>query len=103
MAKATEEVLGQLHGKLAKAMMGALEDVVVTDSDTGEVLTTIPCTNPSLFTAIAKFLKDNEVTMQIEGNEALEQLKQRTEAARARRKLPDANITDIADAKAARR
>lgn len=73
MTKATDKALGELHGKLAKSMMKALEESdqaqILLDIYAEELPTEVAdfleqksSASPSLLTAITKFLKDNNIT-----------------------------------------
>lgn len=96
MTKATDRLLGELHGKLAKTMIAALEM-----SDTAEFLLQeygeeLPeavydflskntITNPALLTSISKFLKDNDITCAVEDNDEMSDLEQRLKTKQRRR------------------
>ena len=85
MSKASDKILGDLHGKLAKSMLSALES-----SDTAQdlltaygeelpieviqFLTKLSSNNPALLTAVSKFLKDNDITCSIEESHELSEL-----------------------------
>lgn len=95
MAKASDKILGELHGKLAQAMLSALStsDAAAQlleefgDELPGPLvafLTKTADTNPSLLTAVAKFLKDNSITCAIEDSEELSELEQRLKTKRKR-------------------
>jgi hypothetical protein len=74
MAKrAGAEKLGLLHEKLAEVMLDALDGEKITDEDGNE--TVFKATNPALFTAIAKFLKDNDIVAIPETDDAVKRLK----------------------------
>jgi hypothetical protein len=92
--RASEELLGRLHAKLAKVMTDALEPIPVINPDTEEVINTIPCVNPALFTAVAKFLKDNEITAVPEAGSAIDSLKNKMQEQRAKRQLPRVEAED---------
>ena len=88
MTKATDVLLGELHGKLAKSMLQALATSEVAESLLDEYREELPTdvinflsktagTNPSLLTAIAKFLKDNDITCVVEDNKGLTELEER--------------------------
>jgi hypothetical protein len=88
MTKATDKVLGELHGKLAKSMLAALaasETAARLLEDHGEelpgavqaFLVKTADSNPALLTAVAKFLKDNSITCAIEDNDEMSELEQR--------------------------
>lgn len=88
MTKASDKLLGELHGKLATSMMNALQE-----SDEAQILLDIyaeelpqevadflekkSSASPSLLTAITKFLKDNNVTCSIEDSEEVNELAER--------------------------
>lgn len=88
MTKATDKVLGELHGKLAKSMLAALaasEHAANLLDEYGEELPSAvqaflvktADSNPALLTAVAKFLKDNSITCAIEDNDEMSELEQR--------------------------
>lgn len=57
---AKEEVLGQLHVKVANVMIRALEAHEVDDE--GNVIVLPTPVNPALLSVMTKFLKDNDIT-----------------------------------------
>ena len=93
MAKASNSVLSQLHGKLAEIMLEALDGEKFTDPDTGEE-TVFKATNPALFTAIAKFLKDNDIVAVPDTDDAVKSLKDKL-AAKAKTPLPSTKPEDM--------
>lgn len=95
--RASSKVLGDLHTKLAQVMLEALDGEEFTDEETGEV-TVFKANNPALFTAIAKFLKDNNIVAVPDSTDVLEQMKaqmankhKRTE----RKELPTPDAGDM--------
>lgn len=95
MSKATETSLSELHGKLAKAMLQALEESdeaqVLLDIYTEELPTEVydflkskAQDNPSLLTAITKFLKDNKITCAPEDSKDVSELRDRLSQKRRR-------------------
>lgn len=72
--RAKNDVLGQLHAKLAQVMLEALDGEVFKDEETGEE-TVFKANNPALFTAIAKFLKDNNIVAVPDSTDAIEAMK----------------------------
>lgn len=89
--RASSDALGKLHQKLAEVMIEALDGEEFEDPDTGEV-TRFKANNPALFTAVAKFLKDNDIVAIPESesatNELMEKLKETSKNA-VRPRLPD--------------
>ena len=102
--KATEDQLGQLHGKVAEVMTAAL-----AQSETAAYLLSIPreenekipldvilflekCkeVNPSLLTAATKFLKDNNISADPTTSTELSEL-EKTLASRQ----PSAKVSDV--------
>jgi hypothetical protein len=88
MTKATDGLLGELHGRLTKAMLASLASCdTATDllneyraelpEAVTEFLEKLSDVNPSLLTAIAKFLKDNAITCAIEDNDEMSELEKR--------------------------
>jgi hypothetical protein len=87
MTKASDKQLGELHGKLAKSMVRALDAsdkaIVLLDKyedelpgEVVEYLTKQADANPALLTAVSKFLKDNAITCSIDDSEELSHLEQ---------------------------
>jgi len=87
MNKATEKQLSLLHGKVAESMSAALDQssmaVYLIDKYGNDLpdkvlsfLNDCSNVNPSLLTAITKFLKDNNISVDIEGNDALSGLEE---------------------------
>lgn len=76
--RANASVLGQLHEKLAQVMLDALDGETITDEAGNE--TVFKATNPALFTAIAKFLKDNDIVAIPETDDAVQRLKDKLKA-----------------------
>lgn len=87
--KATDKELGILHGKVATMMTKALDsaeeaehllDKHLADDLPGDIIDYLEkqkASSPALFTAIAKFLKDNDITCQIEENPQMSELQTR--------------------------
>lgn len=95
MTKATDKLLGELHGKLAKSMLTALD----ASERAGELLDEFgddlpgavqaflikhADANPALLTAVSKFLKDNSITCAIEDDEQMSELEERLKNKRKR-------------------
>ena len=94
--KATDKELGELHALLAKSMKAALEasteaqDILDACIDGGEelplaveaFLERAADANPSLLTAVAKFLKDNNITAAVEDDANMSALEQRLKSKR---------------------
>ena len=87
MTKATDTTMGKLHGKVAEAMINAIDqadcavgllakerDGVLPD-DVIDFLEELTEVSPSLLTAAAKFLKDNHITSDVEQDDAMDDLK----------------------------
>ena len=97
MAKnaATESALGELHGKVAKVMSTAMDQiekqqVAFDDADErGVDLTEIvrPEVNASLLSCITKFLSDNKITCNPEDSKELGELEQRLQMKRKRKSI----------------
>ena len=104
--KATDKELGELHSLLAKSMKAALEasseaqDLLDACVDSGEelplaveaFLERAADANPSLLTAVAKFLKDNNITAAIEDSKDMSELEQRL---KKKRKHSTDNVVPI--------
>lgn len=95
MTKATDKTLGELHGRLAKAMLSALSSSEQASSLLQEYSDELPeavvvflgnlsDANPSLLTAVSKFLKDNSITCAIEDNNEMSELEKRLISKRKR-------------------
>lgn len=95
MTKATDKILGELHGKLAKSMLSALAASEQASALLEEYADELPGavqaflaktadSNPSLLTAVAKFLKDNSITCAVEDNEEMSELEARLQSKRKR-------------------
>lgn len=95
MSKATDKKLGELHGKLAESMLSALKSSEVAQALLDEYGDELPgpvqvfldktaSTNPALLTAIAKFLKDNDITCAVEDSPEMTELEQRLQQKRRR-------------------
>lgn len=87
MSKATDKILGELHGKLAKSMINALNTSTAAselleeyrDELPGAVvhfLSNLESSNPALLTAVSKFLKDNDITCAIEDDNKMTELEE---------------------------
>ena len=86
---ATDKELGELHRKLATAMLDALDASdeareLLSECDEGDIpvpvwdfLEKCAGNNPALLTAIAKFLKDNDITCAREDSKELSALEKR--------------------------
>jgi len=95
MTKATDKLLGELHGRLAKSMIAALSASekaealldeyreVLPDAVT-EFLESTAGTNPALLQAVSRFLKDNDITCVVEENHDMSELEQRLSNKRKR-------------------
>lgn len=87
--KATEKELSELHGKVTKIMLQALDQCeraevllgrkrdVSLPEDVTKYLESQVASNPALFTSITKFLKDNDITVQPEESETASELRER--------------------------
>lgn len=95
MTKASDKLLGELHGKLAKSMMNSLaasEQASQLLEEFGDelpgavqtFLSKLEENSPALLTAIAKFLKDNSITCSIEDNDDMTELQKRLDGRRKR-------------------
>lgn len=95
-SNATDKQLGELHGKLAKAMLKALnasdEAVFLLDEHGADLPTPVyqylekqAGANPALLTAVTKFLKDNSITCAVEDSTEMTDLQQRLSDKKRRR------------------
>jgi len=98
MSKATDKLLGELHGRVAKTMLEALEasdqaqgllDEYETDlpNDVVNYLKKSAMNNPALLTAVTKFLKDNSITCVIEDNNDMSELEERLKNKRHKKRI----------------
>lgn len=96
MAKATDTLLGELHGKLARSMLSALQtsdQAAALLEEYGEdlpgavqaFLAKTADANPALLTAVSKFLKDNGITCAVEDNDEMSELEDRLRKKRERK------------------
>lgn len=98
MSKASDKQLGELHGRLAKSMLSALEASDTAASLLDDYAEELPGpvqaflakhadANPALLTAISKFLKDNDITCAIEDNDELSELEEIISKKRSRKSV----------------
>lgn len=98
MTKATDKLLGELHGKLATSMLEALKASDQAKALLDEYADELPGAvtaflskhadaNPALLTAVSKFLKDNSITCAIEDNDEMSELEQRLAKKRERKQV----------------
>lgn len=71
--RARSDVLGMLHEKLAHVMLEALDGETIVDEEGNEIH--FKANNPALFTAVARFLKDNNIIAVPDSEDAIEALK----------------------------
>lgn len=87
MSKASDKELGLLHGELARAYIKALQGSNTAAALLEEYREDLPLAvitflseyaeaNPSLLTSVAKFLKDNDITCNIDDSQELSELQQ---------------------------
>lgn len=94
MSKATESKLAQLHGAVADCLLeqiAATEEETIFDEDgleqkTGVMVRTV---TPATMAVATKFLKDNQVTCDIEQNENMEKLSDLLSKKQKRSRLQD--------------
>lgn len=91
--RAKNDVLGSLHEKLAQVMLEALDGEEFVDPESGET-SKFKATNPALFTAVAKFLKDNDIVAVPETEDAIASLRERL-AAKGKTALPSPKAEDV--------
>lgn len=105
MSKANDKELGVLHGKLAKSMLAALDASekakILLDQYSHELpdevtrfLAQHADANPSLLTAVAKFLKDNQITCAMSDSEEMSELEKRL---KNKKRVSIGNVTHITD------
>lgn len=98
MSKATDSLLGELHGKVAKSMLDALEasdqaQALLDEygeelpNDVINYLSKSAGNNPALLTAVTKFLKDNSITCVIEDNSDMSELEERLQNKRNKKRI----------------
>jgi hypothetical protein len=86
---ATESALGDLHSKVAKVMVNALDKVIELQNnpaigDNGEPVD-VPV-NPALLSVITKFLDSNKITCAPEAGNTMSELEQKLAAKKATRR-----------------
>jgi len=96
---ATDKALGELHRKLTEVINEALDGTTVEgweDPETGEVVEAqkIP-PSASVLTVAAKFLKDNEITCDVEQSDGLNAMKEKLLA--KQQKLSSGDLAAIKD------
>lgn len=79
MTAASEKLLAQLHAKLTETMLKALDEDTVS---------------PTTLSAISKFLKDNEITCQIDSDDRMSDLQK---ALQNKRRVSDIDFSDPTD------
>lgn len=98
MSKATDKLLGELHGRVAKSMLDALEASDQAQALLDEYSEELPNdvinylsksagNNPALLTAVTKFLKDNSITCVIEDNSDMSELEERLQNKRNKKRI----------------
>lgn len=99
MARATNDALSELHETLARHMLRALdtsdqakkllEQYPELPDGVREFLRVRGSDNPALFTAVTKFLKDNNITTVIDDSKEMSELEARL---KAKKKISVGNI-----------
>lgn len=95
---ASDKSLGKLHEALAKAFQEQVEGYVETDEEGRE---RVIKPSPALLGAAVTFLKNNNITADVEGNQALRDLSEKLKA-RRNKTIPQAALDSAADAYAER-
>ena len=89
MAKgaATEQVMGDLHQKVAEVFLRYLDGIDRPNSNRDEAIAEllVDGPNPAMMSAITKFLKDNEIAFDTEEIQKLSDTEQRLSARKAKR------------------
>lgn len=95
--QATDKELGELHKKVARQLAVQLEQADKAhrllsrkgeddwEEEVAEFLLTCSTASPALLTIAAKFLKDNDITCQVEDSKELSNLDKRLAAKRERK------------------
>jgi hypothetical protein len=91
---ASDKVLGELHAAVATAFSDQVKGFTEIGED-GKERVIRP--SPALLGAAVTFLKNNNITADVEGNSALRDLNEKL-AARRNKKLPQAALDQAADA-----
>lgn len=102
---ATDKELGKLHAKVAQVMLKALESSDTAGLLLDEFMDELPekvvdflekqvTVNPALLQAVTKFLKDNEVTCQIDEDESMSDLQKRLAEKRTRKSVGNVEYLD---------
>ena len=90
---ASDKVLGNLHAAVANALTEQVAGVTETDAEGNEKLVRA---SPALLGAAITFLKNNNITADVENNEELRQLSDAL-AARRKKKIPQAVLDEAAE------
>ena len=90
MAGASEEILKQLHAELANQLLDMIRDGVPVFDKEGEEVGTRKATAAELAVAVT-FLKNNEITANLDDTDATKALREALEARRRKAKpvMPD--------------
>lgn len=90
---ASDKQLGSLHAKVAAALTEQVEGYTVVEDDVEKLVRP----SPALLGAAIAFLKNNNITADVEDNAALRDLGEALKA-RSKKKLPQALLDDAASA-----
>ena len=91
---ASDKVLGNLHAAVANALAEQVAGVTETDAEGNERLVRA---SPALLGAAITFLKNNNITADVENNAELRELSEAL-AARRKKKIPQATLDEAAEA-----
>lgn len=90
---ASDKTLGRLHEAIAKAFLEQAEGYTETDGNGAE---RVIKPSPALLGAAVTFLKNNNITADVEGNQALRDLGEKLKA-RRNKTIPQASLDAAAE------
>lgn len=90
---ASDKTLGELHKQVAAALTEQVAGYTVVEDDVEKLVRP----SPALLGAAIAFLKNNNITADVEDNAALRDLGEALKA-RSKKRLPQAMLDDAADA-----
>lgn len=100
MTRASNDLMAELHGKVAKVMIGTIdrfENAMQTDISQESEDFAVPELNPAFLSVCTKFLKDNSITVDMGENSDVQELKNKVKEnneRRARRKVGNVTFLD---------
>lgn len=94
MGKANEQALSDLHGTVARVLSDQLTDeiTIVTEDGTEKVISNC---SPAMMAQAVKFLKDNNITSNVEDDDNLKDLDESLKAKRQKREARKGNVVAL--------